>query len=175
VCAYDWAGDLKQAARQKLMADLAQVARCARLLSNQQIWRRENEHCNSIGNLILHLTGNVRQWIVAGIGGERFDRDRPAEFAQRQALPTEQILDSLRATVSEALAVIDALAADAFGRRCSIQGYDVTAFIAVVHVIEHFSFHAGQIVHMTKAILDVDLSLYDALGRRSASRGGWPW
>ena len=157
---------------EKLRQGLGQITRCAGLLNETQVWQRPNENSNSVGNLILHLTGNVRQWIVAGIGGERVDRDRPAEFAQRQVLPTDRITAALQATVEHALETIASLSADRLAQPHTIQGYEATALVAVFHVVEHFSLHAGQIVYATKAILDVDLSLYDAQGRKRSNGEG---
>jgi uncharacterized damage-inducible protein DinB len=157
-------------ARRKL-ADLhAQVVRCAGLCSDAQLWHRANAHSNSIGNLLLHLRGNLMQWIVAGLGGREFDRDRPAEFAQRGPLPRGPMLDGLADAVSRADAVLAGLTDDALRQPFEIQGYRVTGLAAVFHVVEHFAFHAGQIVVMTKALRDCDLSLYDEHGRRRDGR-----
>lgn len=159
----------------KLRQDLEQIARCARLLDSGQLWSRANAHCNSVGNLVLHLNGNVRQWIVAGLGGAAFERDRPAEFAERGPLPCEDVLARLADTVEQACTVITSLRPAALADEHQIQGYRVTALAAVFHVAEHFSFHTGQVVHMTKAIRDVDLSLYDAQGKRITRGGAQPW
>jgi uncharacterized damage-inducible protein DinB len=161
----DLFGDFTDYACRKLEENLGQIARCAGLLSSEEIWHRPNRHCNSIGNLILHLNGNVRQWVVAAIGGEPFERDRPAEFAERGPLPTQQIINTLESTVRRAVEIISAVDAATLGVRRSVQGYDVTAQVAIFHAAEHFSFHTGQIVHVTKLMRDVDLSLYDAHGR----------
>ncbi len=150
----------------KLRSHLAQIVRCAGLLSPAELWQRPNAHANSVGNLLLHLTGNVRQWIVAAIGGEPFTRDRPAEFAARGPLPTEETVGPLEDTVRCACDIIAGLDASALNVRRVIQGYDVSTLVAVLHVVEHFSFHTGQIVHLTKAMKDVDLSIYDAAGHR---------
>lgn len=152
-----------------------QIVRCVRLLSTDELWARANEHCNSVANLVLHLTGNVRQWIVAGLGGAAFDRDRPAEFAARDRRPADELLGPFEKTIEEALGVIRAQDAASLAIRRAIQGYEVTALAAIFHVAEHLSFHAGQIIHMTKALKDVDLSLYDAQGRRLKASGGKPW
>ena len=161
-------------ATEKLTQQSRQVIRCAELLSADEVRHRGNDHTNSVGNLLLHLNGNVRQWIVAGGGGEPFNRDRPAEFAAREPLPSEQLVGRLEKTVKRALGIIGGLDAAGLSRCQTIQGYDVSALTAVFHVVEHFSGHAGQIVHMTKVLKDVDLSLYDAEGRKRSGLGALP-
>jgi uncharacterized damage-inducible protein DinB len=158
--------DLIEHSRRRLQFYLGQIERCASLLSTEELWYRPNEHVNSVANLILHLTGNVRQWIVSGLGGEPYQRDRPAEFAARDGRPAEVIVPPLRETVERAIAVIGGLDAAALAQSQTIQKYPVTAQTAVLHVVEHFAFHAGQIVHATKWLKDVDLSAYDAQGQR---------
>jgi uncharacterized damage-inducible protein DinB len=157
-------------ARTKLSDSLRQIEKCLHLLSVEQVWHRPNDVSNSIGNLVLHLAGNVRQWIIASLGGEAFARDRAAEFAQRAPLPTDEILDRLRETVERACDVIAGLTPDALAARVTIQGYDVTGLEAVFHVVEHFSLHTGQIVYATKLLINQDLSAYDAAGRRLDGR-----
>ncbi len=163
-----------QNAVRKIEQDAAQITRCVALLDTNELWSRANDHCNSVANLLLHLTGNVRQWIVSGVGGEPFERDRPAEFAARDQRPAGEILPPLMNTLRRAGEIIRQLAPDALSHRRSIQGYDVSTMQAVFHVVEHLSFHTGQIVHMTKALKGVDLSLFDAQGRRRAP-SSQPW
>lgn len=153
-------------AREKLGEHHAQIIRCVRLCSSDQLWHRANERCNGIGNLLLHLTGNVRQWIVAGLGGAAFERDRPAEFAERGPLPVEPILTRLAETIRAADGVLAGLSPEQVAAANEIQGYRVTGVEAIFHVVEHFAFHTGQIVHMTKVLTGRDVSLYDAHGRR---------
>jgi uncharacterized damage-inducible protein DinB len=145
---------------------LANIERCVGLLTVEQLWERPNEVSNPVGNLVLHLTGNVRQWIVGGLGGEEFDRDRPGEFAERGPLTMDQVLPPLRATVESACRVIEKLDAESLVQEFVIQGRTVTGLAAVFHVVEHFSFHTGQVVSTTKLLTGRDLSLYDAEGRR---------
>lgn len=164
----DWAQSFTTYAISKLRQNLQQILRCAGLLNPAELWSRENEHCNSVGNLILHLTGNVRQWIVGGVDGRPYERDRPAEFAQRGPLPPAEICAALRAATEDAVAIIAGLDAGRLAARHAIQSYSVTALEAVFHVVEHYSFHTGQIVHRTKVLRDVDLSLYDAQGHKPA-------
>lgn len=150
----------------KLEQNLAQIVRCAALLSEDEFWYRPNRHSNSVGNLVLHLSGNVRQWLLAGLGGQSYQRDRAGEFAARGGRPAAQLVAELRQTVLDACGVLGNFDPAALAAPRTIQGYDVSALVAVFHVVEHFSFHTGQIVHAVKAMRDVDLSLYDAHGRR---------
>lgn len=169
-----WSDEFRAYAVAKLQRHHRQIVRCAGLLRPLQLWSRANEHCNSVGNLILHLTGNVRQWIVGALGGRPFVRDRRAEFAQREPLPLEPILAELDDAVRGATAVISTLDPGRLSDRFVIQGYQVSGLVAVFHAVEHFSFHTGQIVHITKQLLDIDLSLYDEQGRTRDESGSFP-
>jgi len=157
---------LQNVAVKKLEQYLMQISLCVKLLSNDQFWWRANDHCNSVGNLLLHLNGNVRQWIGTGLGAVPYDRDRPAEFAERRPLAGEELLARLSETVGQACNIIGDLPADSLSGVYSIQQREVTGLVAIFHVVEHFAFHTGQIIQVTKEMLDVDLSFYDAQGRR---------
>ncbi len=154
----------------KLTDSLHVIEKCLHLLNSEQIWHRPNDISNSIGVLVLHLTGNVRQWINQSLGGDDFERDRLAEFAQREPLTTDQILSELRSTVSRAGEVIGMLTTAQLVQPVTVQGYHVSTAGAVIHVVEHFSLHTGQIVYATKILLNQDLSAYDAQGRRIDER-----
>jgi uncharacterized damage-inducible protein DinB len=136
------------------------IERCVERLSDQDVWWRANAESNSIGNLLLHLSGNVRQWIVSGVGGAPDDRQRQREFDQRESIPRQELLGRLRQTVQEADRVMADLSPAALVERRRIQGSDVTVLEAVYHVVEHFSMHVGQIIFVTK-MFKGDLGLYD--------------
>jgi uncharacterized damage-inducible protein DinB len=155
---------------EKLGDHFAQIRRCAALLSEEQLWFRPNESSNSVANLLLHLAGNVNLWIVGGIGGRSVQRDRAAEFARRGGLSREQLVEPLSAVMDEASAVLRGASDETLAREFTIQKYRVSGIAAIVHVIEHFAFHTGQIVTTTKWLLDVDLSLYDEKGHRRDGR-----
>jgi len=140
---------------------LPKIERCLELLSDEQIWWRANPQSNSIGNLLLHLSGNVRQWIVCGLGGAADARDRDSEFAQREMISRDELLAHLKQTLNEADAALAKLDAGKLLETRSIQGSDVTAMSAIYHVVEHFSMHAGQIIMMSKMFAEVDLGFYD--------------
>ena len=157
-------------AARKLSDHYSQIKRCAALLSNGQLWYRPNDSSNAVGNLLLHLRGNITQWILSGIAGRPGDRNRQAEFDQRDLLPTKTLVDNLGQTIDDATAVIEEMAAESLVREYEIQAYTVSGVAAVTHVVEHFAFHTGQIVTTTKWLLDVDLSLYDEHGHRRDGR-----
>ena len=140
---------------------LPKIERCLELLKNEQIWWRANPQSNSIGNLILHLSGNVRQWIVSGLGGAADSRDRDAEFAQRDMISREDLIKRLKRTLGDADAALAKFDVEKLLDRQSIQGCDVSALEAILHVVEHFSMHAGQIVLLTKILAKKDLAFYD--------------
>jgi uncharacterized damage-inducible protein DinB len=162
-------------ARYHLVEDfLPKIERCVELLSDEQIWWRPNAESNSIGNLLLHLSGNARQWIVCGLGGESDGRDRDAEFAQRDVVPRIELLGRIKQTISEVDATLANFESDRLLEKRKIQGLDVTALEAILHVVEHFSMHAGQIVYITKLISSEGLDFYDSAALRqlnSPARG----
>jgi uncharacterized damage-inducible protein DinB len=141
---------------------LPKIERCLELLKDEQIWWRANPQSNSIGNLILHLSGNVRQWIVSGLGSAADSRDRDAEFAQRKVISRDELIAKLKQTVDDADATLADFDVDKLLNRQNIQGCDVSALEAILHVVEHFSMHAGQIVLLTKLITAQDLMFYDS-------------
>jgi uncharacterized damage-inducible protein DinB len=126
------------------------IDRCLSLLTEKEIWWRPNAASNSAGNLVLHLCGNVRQWIVSGLGGAPDLRVRDREFSERGPIPRRVLVARLRATVSEASRVLRRLPPESLTREHTIQGFRVTGLVAVAHVYEHFSHHAGQIIYITK-------------------------
>jgi len=129
---------------------LPRIVRCLGELSEKQIWWRPNSASNSAGNLTLHLCGNIRQWIISGLGGAHDVRVRDAEFSERGPLPRRILIRRLRSTVREALRVLRRLPPTALTCRYIIQGFHVTGLYAVFTVAEHFSHHAGQIICITK-------------------------
>ena len=116
-----------------------------------RLWQRANESSNSAGNLVLHLAGNVRQWIASGVGGAPDVRHRDAEFAARDGAGLEPLLATLEAACAESVAVFDRLDAAALAETRLIQGRRTTVFSAIYHVVEHFSGHTGQLIMMAKA------------------------
>lgn len=164
------ASNFSEYAARKMEDHFAQIRRCAGLLSEEQLWFRPNSHSNSVGNLLLHLNGNISQWVLAGIGGRTIHRDRQTEFDARGPISRSKMLDPLTATISEACGLIRSQSAADLARERKIQEYRVTGQAAIMHVVEHLAFHTGQIVTTTKWLLDIDLSIYDEKGHRRDGR-----
>jgi uncharacterized damage-inducible protein DinB len=141
---------------------LRKIEQCLGTMSDADVWWRPNEASNSAGNLVLHLCGNVTQWMVGGVGQRDYHRQRQQEFDQRRPVPREELLEQLKRVVSEAVAIIGAQNSASLGSARRIQGYDVTVLEAIYHVVEHFSMHTGQIITLAKLRSGRDLGLWQA-------------
>ena len=128
------------------------------------LWSRTNEQSNSVGNLLLHLTGNVRQWIVSGVGGAPDTRYRAAEFEARSGEDAPTLLAALDRVLDDAGSVLARLTADDLASTRTIQGRDLTVLEAVYHVVEHFSGHVGQIVLIAKTHSPGVVKFYEDAG-----------
>jgi len=131
---------------------LGRIRACVELLSDEQVWWRPHQACNSVGNLMLHLAGNLSQWVLAGLGGQAFERHRAAEFAARDGASRDDHLRRLSGVVDDVRAVLGVLTADDLAAPRHIQGYDTDGLGVVLHVVEHMSYHTGQIVAAAKQL-----------------------
>jgi uncharacterized damage-inducible protein DinB len=148
---------LMESQRSIAVYHMPRLIKCLKLLSEKDIWWRPNAASNSVGNIVLHLSGNVRQWIISGLGGEQDTRDRDREFAERGPVSRRALIALIRGTVEEASSVLDRLSEDSLLRIHDIQGYHVSGMYAVTHVVDHFAYHTGQIIFVTKWKLGRDL------------------
>jgi uncharacterized damage-inducible protein DinB len=135
------------------------ITLCLGKLTDEQIWRRDQANENTIGNLILHLCGNVQQWIGYSIGGDADTRDRPAEFSATHA-PSAELEDKLRATIDHALEILGQFPAEELAKEVVTQNGKSTALEAIYQVVGHFQQHAGQIIFATKQLTGQDLKIY---------------
>lgn len=131
---------------------LPRIVSCLHLLSDEQIWWRPHPTSNSVGNLALHLAGNVRQWIISGLGGAPDRRDRPREFAEQGPISRRDLIALLKKTIREAVRTIAGESPRDLSRSRKIQGFRVTGLEAIAHVVEHFAYHTGQIIFVTKLL-----------------------
>ena len=137
----------------ELTQAFGRIQHCLNQLSDEQVWHRPRMEMNSIGNLLLHLCGNVRQWVICGLGGEPDTRNRPAEFAERGPIPKGDLLAKLESTVDEAKIILETQTADTWRRRLRIQAFDTTGFGAALHSVSHFRGHTQEIIHQSREIL----------------------
>ena len=145
---------------------LPKIEHCLDKLSDEQIWWRANERSNSIGNLVLHLCGNARQWIVCGVGDGTDGRDRDAEFAQRDIVRRDELLSLLKRTISDVDSTLARYEPERLLEMRIIQGTESSALDAILHVVEHFAMHTGQIIMTTKMLTASDMEFYEFINAK---------
>ena len=155
----------------KLTQFVERIEVCVAKLDDRQVWTRGPENSNAIGNLMLHLNGNVTQWLVAAFRHCEDSRDRPAEFATRQLVPKKELIELLDKTLQEAAAVLSGVSESDLLAAHHIQGYTVTGLHAIYQVIEHFGLHYGQVVYITKLLRGEDLGFYKELNETGRING----
>jgi len=140
---------------------LPKIRHCLDTIDDADVWWRPNAECNSIGNLVLHLAGNIRQWMISGVGGAPDVRERQAEFDARHGVTRHALIELLEHTLREVDQVLARVTAEQLGEQRRIQGQDVTVLEAIYHVVEHFGMHMGQIIYITKLRTGKDLAFYE--------------
>ena len=152
----------------ELLAFSGKIEDCIGRLDHDQVWTRNSRNENAIGNLVLHLCGNARQWIISGVGGKPDVRDRDAEFAASGGMQAAELLEHLKTTVNEAAEVIRNLPPSRLMETKTIQKhYNVSMMEAIYHVVGHFAQHTGQIIFATKMLTGQDLGYYKHLNAAS--------
>ncbi|MDX1406850.1 MAG: DinB family protein [Saprospiraceae bacterium] len=139
---------------------LERVLYCLDQLTEDQIWWRPNDQSNSIGNLVLHLCGNMRQWILAGLAGNQDVRQRQQEFDERGPVSKNELKRQIQTVVGEIIPVIEQVMPEDLSTIHSVQVYRETGLAILIHVTEHFSYHTGQIAWITKMLTSEDLGFY---------------
>lgn len=151
-------------ARQELLEIYwPRLRECASSLTAEQLWWRPNDASNSVGNLLMHLNGNVGQWLVGSFEKRDSGRDRPREFSTREGFSAEELLARLGATLEAAGTVLSRLTAEELAATYVIQGKTVSGEEAIFHCVSHFILHYGQIVYAVKALQNRDLGFYKEL------------
>jgi uncharacterized damage-inducible protein DinB len=165
----EFAREFKREIAERIGESRARLRKCLDELSGEDVWRRPNGSSNSVGNLLLHLRGNITQWVLAGFGGADDRRRRDAEFSAREGGGKEELLAGLEGTLDAALALLAGAEDDELLRVRPVQGFQASGISIFVHVTEHLSYHTGQIAFWTKQLKDKDLGFYAGidLNRRS--------
>ena len=154
-------GHLIQEVKARLVEEsFDKIKACVDQLSEGQVWHRPNENLNSVGNLILHLCGNVRQYIVAGAGGKEDIRVRNKEFSERGPIAKAELIQKMADVLAEVDQTLDQLTPEQLVEIRPVQCYEMSVLAMIVHATEHFSYHTGQIIYYTKLVKDMDMAFY---------------
>lgn len=161
---------INEVRRRLIVESIPRIKQCLAELTTEEIWYRPNENSNSVGNLVLHLCGNVRQWLLSGLGGYTDNRRRKAEFDERGPFPTSALVRHLDELAEEVEKVLAKLTAEQILQSIEIQGFKENGVSVLVHVVEHFSYHTGQITYYVKWRKDINTAYYaginlDAVGK----------
>lgn len=148
--------------RRRVMEEsVPRLKKCLAELTEAEVWQRPNPNSNAVGNLVLHLCGNAQQWVLTGIGGAPDHRDRQSEFDCRGGIGKAELVAKVDAVMLEINALLDAITPEELLRIRPVQVYEESGLTILVHVLEHFSYHVGQMTYFVKAIKDMDLGYYE--------------
>jgi uncharacterized damage-inducible protein DinB len=151
--------------------NLPRIEKCLDELNDEEIWQRPNSSSNSIGNLVLHLCGNITQYIISGLGGKADERNRDSEFSAAGGMKKDELRKKIQSTVMNAVQVMKNLDENDLTGVKSLQGFDVSGIANIIHVVEHFSYHTGQITFWTKCLKDKDLGFYKEMDLNKKNKG----
>lgn len=146
--------------RRVMGESIPRIQKCLNLLSEEEVWHRPNENIVSVGNLILHLCGNARQWILSGVGEQIDHRERNAEFEERGPIAKNQLIEQMDQVGGAIRNVLQNLEPEILLEKRSVQAFEESVLSMLVHVIEHFSYHTGQITFLTKSLKNVNTKYY---------------
>ncbi len=130
-------------------------------LSEEDVWWRPNPESNSIGNILLHLSGNIRQYILSTLDGAEDFRQRSEEFSAKGPILKQKLMQNLDETLLSACTIISSLSEEGLLKKRSVQVYEKTGVEILIHVTEHLSYHTGQIIYFTKWLKGRDMGFYD--------------
>ena len=152
---------IKEVRRRLLEESVPRLKKCLAQLSEAEIWYRPNEETVSAGNLVIHLCGNVRQWLLSGIGKAPDHRKRDDEFTEKGPIPTDKLIADLDIVMQEVEVLLGNLAPEVLIEKHRVQGFDETGIGILMHVVEHFSYHVGQVTYYVKSTKNMDMKFYD--------------
>ena len=159
----DWAEEFKKQADYRLSESVRMLEICLKGMDREFFWLRVNESTNSIGTLLLHLEGNIRQYIISGLSGRKDNRNRESEFSNSSKEEISQVWGKLSETINEAREIIASCSNERLLSYSLVQGFSLSGLGMVMHVVEHLSYHTGQIAHMVKARRGEDLGFYKGI------------
>jgi uncharacterized damage-inducible protein DinB len=153
--------EITKRAIQHFRENTERIIKCLDMLTEEDIWKRPNASSNSVGNQVLHLCGNITQYVISSLGQREDKRERDKEFATTSGYSLSQLIKMLSDTTSEAIMVFETTTPEELMRVRQVQGFTYTGIAVVMHVVEHYSYHTGQIAFWTKLLKDTSLGFYD--------------
>jgi len=153
--------ELKEQSIYFLSLNPPRIEKCLLQLSEEEIWQKPNSNSNSIGNLILHLCGNITQYIHASLGNEPDQRERDLEFSTKGGYSKNELLEKITKVTDKAIYIIQNVSEEDLIRKRQVQGFEYSGVGIIIHVTEHYSYHVGQISYWTKVLKDKDLGYYE--------------
>jgi uncharacterized damage-inducible protein DinB len=168
--------DLAKTTLQALQARIcrvfpAQIRAAVEALDDDQIWWRPNETSNSIGNLVLHLSGSLNHYLNRGYGGLECTRDRDGEFAERRHVPRAELMATFDAMVANAEKTFERLTPERLTEPAAESKQYATVAEELISINSHIANHTGQIVWIAKALKDGALS--EVWMHTHKRLGGW--
>ena len=154
----------------RMRENLPRIEKCLDLLTEEQVWQKPNASSNSIANLILHLCGNITQYIHSSMGHQQDLRARDLEFSTASGLSKKELYAKIESTIHGACSVIQACSIEELNRTRNVQGFTLSGVGCAIHVCEHLSYHVGQIALLTKLMTNRDLGFYEGLDLNAKNR-----
>ncbi|NNJ88903.1 MAG: DUF1572 family protein [Eudoraea sp.] len=156
----DLAKNLVDNAIFRMEESLRMIAKSTALLTEEELWKKPNKASNSVGNLIIHLKGNITQYILAGLGRQEDHRQRDLEFSETHSHNAKELNQQLKAVVEEVKTVLYGIKDAEMTKVIPVQGFKLSGLGIILHVVEHLSYHTGQIAFWTKILKNKDLEFY---------------
>lgn len=144
----------------RMEESLERIRKCLDQLTEEEVWQRPNAASNSMGNLVLHLCGNITQYVLSALGGRNDERTRDEEFSAEGGFSKEELMSRLDATIKAAIETIRRAEQQDLVKKRPVQCYEFSAVGIIIHVVEHLSYHTGQIAFWTKLLKGKDLGFY---------------
>ncbi len=153
----------------RMQENIPRIDKCFSELSEKEAWQKPNDASNSIGNLILHLCGNITQYIISSLGGNADHRERDLEFSTKDGLSKAQLFEKITKVVNQSVLIMSEIPESELMRKRKVQAFDLSGIGIIIHVVEHFSYHTGQIAFLTKQLINKDLGFYEDIGLNSTN------
>ena len=158
-----WSLDFKENTIYRMNESTRMIQIAFAKIDENQIWKRPNSSSNSLGNLVLHLCGNMTQYVIASLGEQEDKRKRDLEFDTKEGLSKAELLVQLKDTVSLVNSTITSATEEQLLKKRNVQGFNFSGMGCVIHAVEHYSYHTGQIAFWVKQLVNEPLGFYDGM------------